>query len=138
MNDILREYLDVIAVDILDDVIIFSADPAKHVEHVRSILAVLRKHQLYAKVQKCEFHKQDMTFVGYKVSPTGIGLDPEKVSAILDWPIPRSVKDIQSFLGFDNFYRKFIQNYYALASPLTSLTKKAVKFTWSVEAGVAF
>ena len=61
-----------------------------------------------------------MTFVGYMVSQTGIGMDPSKVSSILDWPIPRSVKDVQSFLRFANFYRKFIHNYSALASPLTS------------------
>ena len=69
MNDILREYLDVICVGLLDDVIIFSEDPSKHVEHVCSILQVLRDNKLYAKVQKCEFSKQEMTFVGYMVSP---------------------------------------------------------------------
>ena len=129
MNDILREYLDVICVGIFDDVIIFSADPARHVPHVRSVLQVLREHKLYAKVQKCELNKEQMTFVGYMVSQAGIGMDPEKVSAILDWPTPSSVKDVQSFLGFAKFYRKFIHNYSALASPLTSLTKKGIKFT---------
>ena len=79
-----------------------------------------------------------MTFVGYMVSPSGIGIDPAKVSAILDWPIPRSMKDVQFFLGFAKFYSKFIKNYSALASPLTYLTRKAVKFTWSLEAGAAF
>ena len=67
MNDILREYLDLIAVGILDDVIIFSESLAEHVQHVRSILEVLRQHRLYAKVEKCEFHKDQMTFVGYLV-----------------------------------------------------------------------
>ena len=79
-----------------------------------------------------------MTFIGYMVSQSGIGMDPAKVSVILDWPIPRSVKDVQSFLGFANFYRKFIQNYSALASPLISLTRKSIKFTWSEAAGAAF
>ena len=138
MNDILREYLDLIAVGILDDVIIFSESLAEHVQHVRSILEVLRQHRLYAKVEKCEFHKDQMTFVGYLVSKEGIGMDPAKVSAILDWPIPTSVKEVQSFLGFANFYRKFIDSYSSLASPLTSLTRKAVKFTWSVKAEAAF
>ena len=68
INDILREYLDVICVGILDDVIVFSADPAQHVPHVRSVLQVLREHKLYAKVQKCEFDKEQRTFVGYMVS----------------------------------------------------------------------
>ena len=110
MNDILREYLNVICVGLLDDVIIFSQDPSKHVEHVRSILQVLCDHKLYAKVQKREFNREKMTFVGYMVSPSGIGMDPAKVTSIVDWPIPKFVKEVQSFLGFANFYRKFIQN----------------------------
>ena len=78
MNDILRDYLDVICVGLLDDVIIFSADPSQHVQHVRSILQILRDNKLYAKVQKCEFDRVQMTFVGYQVSPAGIGMDPQK------------------------------------------------------------
>ena len=84
MNDILREYLDLIAVGILDDVIIFSKSLPEHIPHVRNILEVLRQHKLYANVEKCEFHKDQMTFVGYLVSKEGIGMDPTKVSAILD------------------------------------------------------
>ena len=123
---------------LLDDVIIFSEDPFKHVEHVRSILQVLRDNNLYAKVQKCEFNKQEMTFVGCMVSPAGIGMDPAKITPILDWPVPTSVKHVQSFLGFANFYRKFIHNYSSLAAPLTTLTKKSVRFTWSAAASAAF
>ena len=79
-----------------------------------------------------------MTFVEYMVSKAGIGMDPAKVSAILDWLIPKSVKDVQSFLGFANFYWKFILHYSALTTPLTTLCRKAVKFTWSEEAGATF
>ena len=100
MNDILKEYLDVIAVCILDDVIIFSATPSEHITHVRSILQVLRAHQLYAKIEKCEFHKDKMTFVGYMVSKAGIGMDLAKVSAILEWPTPKSVNEVYYFLVF--------------------------------------
>ena len=117
MNEILREYLDPICVGILDDVIIYSQSLSEHVPHVRSILEVLRQHRLYAKIEKCEFHKPSMTFVGFMVSAEGIGMDPAKVSAITEWPRPRSVKEVQSFLGFANFYRKFIQHYSAIASP---------------------
>ena len=94
MNDILKEYLNVICVGLLDDVIIFSEDPSQHVAHVRSILQVLRDNKLYAKVQKCEFNKPEMTFVGYMVSPAGIGMDPAKIKSILEWPVPTSVKDV--------------------------------------------
>ena len=138
MNDILREYLDPIAVGILDDVIIFSESLRDHIPHVRSILEVLRQHNLYANVEKCEFHKDQMTFVGYLVSKDGIGMDPAKVSAVLDWPTPKNFKEVQSYLGFANFYRKFINNYSALTTPFTSLTRKTTKFAWSSEAEEAF
>ena len=87
-NDILRAHLDLTAVGILDDVIIYSEDPALHVQHVRAILQILRDNKLYAKVEKCEFGKESMTFVGYMVSKSGIGMDPAKVTSILDWPVP--------------------------------------------------
>ena len=110
-----------------------------HVHHVRDILQILRENQLYAKIEKCEFNKDSMTFVGYMVSSSGIGMDPSKVSSVLDWPVPKSVKDVQSFLGFANFYRKFILGYSTLTSPLTDLTRKAArKFTWSEKAGASF
>ena len=139
MNDILREQLDITAVGLLDDVIIFSEDPADHVPHVREILQILRENKLYAKIEKCEFDKDCMTFVGYMVSTAGIGMDPAKVSSLLDWPVPKSIKDVQAFLGFANFYRKFILSYSAVAAPLTDLTRKTPgKFTWTEKAGEAF
>ena len=132
MNDILREQLDITAVGLLDDVIIFSEDPADHVSHVREILQILRENKLYAKIEKCEFDKDCMTFVGYMVSTAGIGMDPAKVSSLLDWPVPKSIKDVQAFLGFANLYRKFILSYSAVASLLTDLTRKTTdKFTWT-------
>ena len=89
-------------------------------------------------MEKCELHKDQMTFVGYLVSKEGIGMDLAKVSTILKWPVLASVKEVQSFLGFTNFYKKFINSYSSVASPLTSLTRKAVKFTRFVAAEAAF
>ena len=100
MNDILREYLDIICVGILDDVIVFSATLAEHVKHVRTILEVLRKHKLYAKIEKCEFDREVMTFVGFLVTKSGIGMDPAKVAAIMDCPTPKNLKKVHSFLAF--------------------------------------
>ena len=94
MEDILREHLDIFCVGLLDDVIVYSATPEEHVGHVRTILAILRQHQLYAKIQKCKFDKEEMTFVGYQVSKSGIGMDPAKVAAILDWPTPKNLKEV--------------------------------------------
>ena len=112
----------------LDDMIIYSDTEEEHVPHVRVALAVLRKHKLYAKLGKCEFHVDDIAFLGYKISPAGVEMDPAKVASLLDRPIPQSVKEVQSFLGFANFYRKFIDGYSTLACPLTSLTRKGAKF----------
>ena len=84
MNDILREHLDMTAVGILDDVIIYSEDTPSHIHYVRTILQILRDNHLYAKIEKCEFHKDSMNFVGYLVSSSGIGMDPAKVSNVLD------------------------------------------------------
>ena len=84
MNDILRERLDMTAVGILDDVIIYSEDLALHVQHVRAILLILRDNKLYAKVEKCEFNEESTTFISYMVSRSSIGMDPAKVSSILD------------------------------------------------------
>ena len=79
-----------------------------------------------------------MTFVGFLVSKSGIGMDPAKVAAILDWPTPKNIKEVQSFLGFSNFYRKFILHYSTLTTPLPSLTRKGVRFLWSPAADAAF
>ena len=82
MNDILREHLDIICVGILEDVIVFSATPTEHVKHVRTILDILRNHKLYANIEKCKFDREEMTFVGFLVSKSGIGMDPAKVAVV--------------------------------------------------------
>ena len=104
MNDIFSDLLDVTVVVYLDDILIFSDDPSKHSEHVREVLRRLRKHDLFCKPEKCEFHADKIEFLGYIISADGISMDPKKVSTILEWPQPRNVRDIQSFLGFANFY----------------------------------
>ena len=76
--------------------------------------------------------------MGYMVSPAGIGMDPAKIKSILEWLVPASVKEVQSFLGFANFYKKFIDGYSSLATPLITLTRKSVRFTWSDAAAAAF
>lgn len=100
------ENTSLIAVDIQDNVIIFSEDPSQHVGDVRSILQFLGDHKLYAKAEKCEFHNDSVIFVGYLVSKTGIGMDPAKVLAILAHP--QFNRGSPVFLGFPNFYCKFI------------------------------
>ena len=88
--------------------------------------------------RKCRFHTNKVTFLGYVISGDGIEMDPAKVQTVLDWGTPKNVKDVQSFLGFANFYRRFIKNYSEIAAPLTALTRKDTLFTWWTSEEKAF
>ena len=103
INDSVREYLD--------DIFIYSEDENQHVEQVRKVLRRLLENELYLDIDKCEFHKKEVKYLGLIISTEGIKMDPEKVSTILDWQTPQSVGDVQSFVGFASFYRRFIQNF---------------------------
>jgi hypothetical protein len=98
----------------------------------------LREAGLYCKLPKCEFSITTCEFLGYILSPDGFRMSPEKIAAVVDWPLPRKVKDIQSFLGFCNFYRRFIWNYSDITIPLTWLTRSNIQWVWSTECQTAF
>jgi len=115
--------LDEFCIVYLDDILIFSPDRDTHTEHIRRVLARLRKAQLYCKPSKCSFYKDQVEFLGYIVNREGIAMDPERIRTIQDWPEPQTFRDVQVFLGFCNFYRKFIRGYSEIALPLTSLMK---------------
>ena len=138
MNNIFKDLLDVCVVVYLDDILIFSKDPSSHSQHVQEVLRRLRKHDLYAKVEKCEFSVDTTEFLGFVISPNGLSMAESKVQAIKDWPKPRKVKEVQSFLGFANFYRRFIANYSDLTVPLNRLTRKNVPWLWSPACQEAF
>ena len=138
MNDIFREYLDHFVVIYLDDLLIFSKNQEEHDIHVRKVLTKLREVGLYAKLEKCEFDKNSVEFLGYVVTPHGIKMDQTKVDTLLSWKTPNSVRGVQCFLGFANFYRIFIKNYSTVVSPLTALTCKDRKFDWDLKAQNAF
>lgn len=105
MNDIFKDMADDFVIIYLDDILIFSKDPAKHKEHVRLVLQRLRDHNLHAKTEKCSFNTTSVEYLGFIVSPDGVSMDPAKTEVIQSWPIPRNVREVQSFLGFANFYR---------------------------------
>ena len=137
MNNIFREFLDDFVVCYLDDILIYSKNPEDHEQHVRLVLQKLRDSGLYAKLEKCMFHKPEVEFLGYIILGKGLSMDPKKIQTILDWSAPSSVRDVQCFLGFANFYRIFIKNYSNIAAPLTKLTCKD-KLEWSSDAENAF
>lgn len=138
INDTYMEYLDDFVVVYLDDILIFSNTLEEHKRHVRLALQKLRDNHLFAKAEKCSFHAAEVEYLGYLVGPSGIRMDPSKLESIRTWPLPRCLKEVQSFLGFCNFYRRFIYRYSQLATPLTSLTKKDVKFNMGEEQVQAF
>jgi hypothetical protein len=138
MNDIFHDLVDVCVVVYLDDILIFSDDESKHEEHVKTVLQRLRDSHLHIKPEKCSFHTDSVEYLGMIISPKGFAMDPSKISVILDWPAPRSVKELQSFLGFVNFYRRFIDNYLGITKVLTRLTRKDVAWVWDSACQDAF
>src|SRR5436190_6363334 len=122
----------------LDDLLIYSNTLKEHMRHIRLVLQRLQDAGLHLKLSKCEFHVQTVSFLGYIISPKGISMDPVKIDSILSWPTPTCVLDIQTFLGFANFYRRFIRNYSRIIVPITNLLKKTVAFSWNTTANKAF
>ena len=102
------------------------------------MLQNLRENQLYAKLDKCEFWLQEVIYLGHVISAEGILVDPRKVEAILKWERPTNVTEIRSFLGLAGYYWRFIDGFSTIASPLTKLTRKEVRFVWSEEYDVSF
>ena len=138
MNDIFSDLLDLSVVIYLDDILIYSDNMADHKKQVREVLRRLRANGLYARADKCEFHSDSVEYLGFILSPEGLTMDPAKVSAIQNWPEPRKVRDVQSFLGFANFYRRFIHDYSKIVLPLTRLTRKGTPWEFSSKCKEAF
>ena len=130
MNTLLGEYLDKFVLIFLDDVLIYSANPQDHAEHLRKVLGKLREHKLYAKASTCEMLKTSVEFLGQQISKGGMTPTEAKLKAVRDWATPEDVKGVRSFLGFANYYRRFVQNFAAIVDPLTSLTRKDVEWQW--------
>ncbi|XDV49296.1 hypothetical protein PO909_018576 [Leuciscus waleckii] len=134
MNEVFLEYKDY-----KDDILIYSRNMAEHGQHVTQVLKKLREHHLYLKLEKCEFHTPSIQFLGYIIDQQGIQMDQRKVDTIHNWPQPVTIKELQHFLGFANFYRRFIQNYSLLSSPLTSLLRnQPMSMSWNPLATEAF
>jgi hypothetical protein len=121
MNEVFGTELDDFVLVYLDDILIYSRSKEEHVEHVRRVLELLRKHKLYAKLKKCEFGKEQVEFLGHIVTSEGVRVDPRKISAIQEWPVPRTVRDVRSFVGLAGYYRRYVKGFASVAAPLTQL-----------------
>ncbi|XP_070406069.1 uncharacterized protein [Nothobranchius furzeri] len=138
INDVRRDMLNDFVFVYLDDILIFSPDMQSHIQHVRRVLQRLLQHQLYVKAEKCAFHESSVHFLGLVVRQGEIQMDPTKVEAVKNWPVPTSRREVQRFLGFANFYRRFIRGFSSIAAPLHALTSPKVRFQWSSQADKAF
>lgn len=138
MNETFRDYLDDFVLAFLDDVLIYSNSLEEHERHVRLVLERLRQAKLYAKPSKCEFFKREVDFLGHRIGADGLKVMEDKVTAICQWPTPKKVSDVRSFLGLAGFYRKFIKDFSRVAAPLTALTKDDAAWEWKSEQQDAF
>ncbi len=139
MHEVLREFLHQFVIVYIDDILIYFRSLAEHRQHVVEVLQRLREFHLYLKAEKCTFHQSTVHFLGYIINSGGIRMDKGKVEAVTSWPLPSSIKELQRFLGFSNFYRRFISNYSTITSPLTDLLKgKAKSLAWNPNATETF
>jgi len=138
MNSVLTGMQGLKCLVYLDDIVIYGASLEDHNRRLEEVLQRLREHKLKLQPDKCEFLRKETVYLGHIISENGISPDPSKLEAIKNFPEPKRVKDIQSFIGLAGYYRKFIKNFSKIAKPLTKLTKKAEKFMWTTEQQNAF
>ena len=138
INETFKEMIGKFVVIYLDDFLIYSKDESSHREHIRAVLEGLREAHLYAKLEKCQFGVPSVKFLGCQVSANGFSINPDRVKAVMEWPTPRNRKELQKFLGFANFPRKFVENYSQITVPLHRLTRKNVSYSWTPECESAF
>jgi hypothetical protein len=138
INDVLCPYLNVFITAYLDNILIYSENLEDHWRHILKVLEALKKAGLHLKPKKCEFYRQEVKYLGFIISTTSTKMDQAKTSTIQEWPQPQNVKDIQSFLGFANFYHHFFKGYSSIFAPLTHLTRKDTPFTWTSDCAYSF
>jgi hypothetical protein len=138
MNDILRDLINEGHVIVyLDDILIYTDTLEEHRKIVRRVLETLEKHKLFLKPEKCDFEKIEIEYLGVIISHNSMRMDPAKIKGIMEWPVPKNIKQVQAFLGFVNFYRRFVRGFSDIARPLTKLMGK-VSWSWGPEQDLAF
>nr|GEY79467.1 putative reverse transcriptase domain-containing protein [Tanacetum cinerariifolium] len=138
MNRVCKPYLDKFVIFFIDDILIYSKNKQEHEEHLKLILELLKKEQLYAKFSTCEFWIPKVQFLGHVIDSQVIHVDPTKIESIKDWAYPKTATEIRQFLGLAGYYRRFIEGFSKIVMSMTKLTKKKVKFKWGDKQEEAF
>jgi hypothetical protein len=138
MNRVFHIYLDWFMVVFIDDILVYYVNHEDHEEHLKTVLGILKEKKLFAKLKKCEFWLEKVSFLGHVISKDGVAVDPSKIEAVMNWERPTNVREIWSFLGLAGYYRRFVEGFSKLSGPLTALTKKNAHFTWSEECEESF
>nr|GFA99352.1 putative reverse transcriptase domain-containing protein [Tanacetum cinerariifolium] len=134
VNRVCKPYLDKFVIVFIDDILIYSKDEKEHEEHLKAILELLKKEELYAKFSKCEFWIPKVQFLGHVIDSQGIHMDPANIESVKYWASPKSPTEIHQFLGLAGYYRRFIEGFSKIAKP----TQKKVKFEWGDKQEAAF
>ncbi|GJY19802.1 putative reverse transcriptase domain-containing protein [Tanacetum coccineum] len=138
MNWVCKLYLDKFMIVFIDDILIYSKSKEEHAEHLKLILELLKKEELYAEFLKCDFWLSKVQFLGHVIDSEGIHVDPAKIDLIKDWASHKTPTEIRQFLGLAGYYRRFIKGFSKIAKPMMKLSQKNVKFDWSEKAKAAF
>ncbi|GJY48974.1 reverse transcriptase domain-containing protein [Tanacetum coccineum] len=138
MNRVCKPYFDKLVIVSIDDILIYSCNKEEHADHLRIILELLKKEELYAKFSKCDFWISIVQFLGHVIDSQGIHVDPAKIEAVKNWASPTTPTEVRQFLGLAGYYRRFIEGFSKIAKPLTELTQKNKKYIWGEDQESAF
>ena len=138
MNRVFHPYLDQFVVVFIDDILVYSKDAQEPEQHLKIVLQILREKKQFSKLSKCDFWLKEVSFLGHIVSAEGIRVDPAKIKAIVSWKPPQNITKVRSFLGLVGYYRQFVKGFSVIASTLTKLLWKGVKFEWDDKCQLSF
>ena len=127
-----------ICISYLDDIIVHAEDVGSHLERLRAVFQRLREAKLKLKPTKCHLLREEVAFLGHRVSADGVSTDPSKIEAVRNWPRPRNIHEVRGYVGLASYYRRFIAKFAEICSPLHALTGKHARFEWTPECEQAF